>query len=70
MCCFKLPRAYSTPFNYIFQSNVGDFFWNRILKDCLSLKKKLENRCLAFLRPLENVKSANLHDVIDMSKKD
>ena len=37
--CFEIHRSYSASFNL---PNIGEFFWNWILKDCL------ENRCLEF----------------------
>ena len=37
--CFEIHRSYSKSFNL---SNIGEFLWNWILKDCL------ENRCLEF----------------------
>ena len=35
--CFKLYRAYSLSFN---SSKLGNFFWSRILKDCIEVQKK------------------------------
>ena len=35
--CFKLYRAYSISFS---SSNVGNFFWSWILKDCIKVRKK------------------------------
>ena len=44
--CFKLYRAYSISF---ISSNVGNFFWSSILKDCIEVQeKKKESRCLVF----------------------
>ena len=41
--CLKLYRAYSISFN---SSNVGDFFWSWILRDCIEVQEK-ECVCLA-----------------------
>ena len=35
--CFKLYRAYSISFN---SSNLGNFIWSWILKDCIAVQKK------------------------------
>ena len=35
--CFKLYRAYSILFS---SSNIGNFFWSLILKDCIKVQEK------------------------------
>ena len=42
--CFKLYRAYSIPFN---SSNLGNFFWGSILKDCIKVQKE-KKKVVAF----------------------
>ena len=45
--CFKLYSAYSISF---ISSNVGNFFWSWILKDCIEVQeKKKGSRCLVFM---------------------
>ena len=45
--CIKLYRSYSISFN---SSNLGNFFWSWVLKDCIEVQKKKEeeSRCLVF----------------------
>ena len=51
--CFKLYHAYSISFN---STNVGNFFWSWILKDCIELDEKKKNVVVLCSRPPRNVK--------------
>ena len=53
--CFKLFRAYSISFN---SSNVGEFFWRRILKVCLKVWEKEKKVVVLCSCLTQNVKSA------------
>ena len=46
--CFKLYRAYSIPFN---SSNLGNFFWSSILKDCIEVQKEKKKVVALCSRP-------------------
>ena len=51
--CFKLYHAYSISFN---STNVGNFFWSWILKDCIELEEKKKKVVVLRSRPPQNVK--------------
>ena len=51
--CFKIYRAYSISFN---SSNVRNFLWSSILKDCIEVEVKKEEVLVLRSRPLQNVK--------------
>ena len=48
--CFKLHRTYSTSFN---STNVGQFFWSWILKDCSEVQEK-KKKVLVSSSPILN----------------
>ena len=50
---FKIYRAYSISFN---SSNVGNFFWSWILKDCIEVQEKKKKVAILSSRPPQNVK--------------
>ena len=52
--CFKLYRAYSISFN---SSNLGNFIWSWILKDCIEAQKKKKVVALC-TRPPQKVNQA------------
>ena len=51
--CFKLYRAYSISFN---SSNVSNFFWTWILKDCIEVQKKKKKVVVLCLRPPRKIR--------------
>ena len=51
--CFKIYRAYSVSFN---SSNVRNFLWSSILKDCIEVREKKGEVLVLRSRPLQNVK--------------
>ena len=51
--CLKLNRAYSISF---ISSNVGKFFWNWILKDCIKVQEKKKKVVVLCSRPRRNMK--------------
>ena len=51
--CFKLCRAYSISF---FTSDVGEFFWSWILKNCIKVQEKEKRVVVVGSRSPQNVK--------------
>ena len=51
--CFKLYRAYSILFN---SSNVVNFLWSWILKECIEVQEKKKKVVVLCSRPPQNVK--------------
>ena len=51
--CFKLYRSYSISFN---SSDVGEFYFNSIVKDCIKVQKKKKEVVVLCSRSVQNVK--------------